>query len=57
VARHPFARGDRVKVNLVDDLLVGLDHAVGHIDAEVFLRPEHGDPKPPLEHDLVLRRP
>ena len=37
--------------------LVGLDDAVGHVDAEVALGPQHRDPQPPLEHDLVLGRP
>ena len=37
--------------------LVGLDHPVGHVDAEVALRREHRDPEPALEHDLVLGRP
>ena len=46
-----------LEVDLVDDRLVGLDHAVGHVDAEVALRLEHGDPQLPLEHDLVLGRP
>ena len=45
------------KVDLVDDLLVGLDHTVGHVDPQVALGFEHGDPQLPLEHDLVLRRP
>ena len=57
VPGHPLARGDRLQVDLVDDVLVGLDHAVGHVDAEVALRLQHGDPQLPLEHDLVLRRP
>ena len=52
-----FAGGDRVQVDLVDDGLVGLDDAVGHVDPEVALRPEHRDPELPLEHDLVLGRP
>ena len=46
-----------VEVDLVDDRLVGLDDPVGHVDAEVALRLEHGDPELPLEHDLVLGRP
>ena len=57
VPGDPLAGGDRVEVDLVDDRLVGLDHAVGHVDAEVALRLEHRDPEPPLEHDLVLGRP
>ena len=50
-------RRDRVEVDVVDDLLVGLDHAVGHLDAEVALGDQHGQPQPALQHDLVLRRP
>ena len=57
VAGDPLAGLDRREVDLVDDRLVGLDHAVGHVDAEVALGPEHGQPQPPLEHDLVLGRP
>ena len=57
VAGDPLAGGDRVEVDLVDHVLVGLDHAVRHLDAEVALRLEHRDPELPLEHDLVLRRP
>ena len=37
VAGDPLAGGDRVEVDLVDDRLVGLDDAVGHVDAEVAL--------------------
>ena len=57
VAGHPLARGDRVEVDLVDDVAVGLDDPVGYVDAEVALRLEDGDPEAALEHDLVLRRP
>ena len=34
-----LAVADRVEVDLVDDGLVGLDDAVGHVDAEVALAP------------------
>ena len=47
----------RVEVDLVDHRLVVLDDAVGHVDAELALGPQHGHPQPPLEHDLVLGRP
>ena len=57
VPGDPLARGDRVEVDLVDDVLVGLDDAVGYVDPEVALGLEHRDPELPLEHDLVLRRP
>ena len=57
VAGDPLARGDRREVDVVDDRLVGLDDAVGDVDAEVALRLEHGDPELALEHDLVLGRP
>ena len=55
VAGDPLAGGDRVEVDLVDDRLVGLDHAVGHVDAEVALRLEHGDPELPLERRSCAR--
>ncbi len=58
VARHPLARGDRGEVDALlttgDDLLVGLDHAVGYVDPELALGTEDGDPEPALEDDLVL---
>ena len=58
VPGDPLAGGDRVEVDaLSDDVLVGLDDAVGHVDAEVALGLEHRDPELPLEHDLVLGRP
>ena len=55
VARHLLAVGDRGEVDPVGDLLVGLDHAVGNVHAEVALRGQHRDPQPALEDDLVLR--
>ena len=57
VAGDPLASRDRVEVDGVDDPLVGLDHAVGHVDAEVALRLEDGDPELSLEDDLVLGGP
>src|SRR5690606_4419312 len=36
---------------------VVVDDAVRHLDTEVPLGLEHRDPEPPLEDDLVLRRP
>ena len=38
VAGDRLAAPDRVEVDVVDDLLVRLDDAVGHVDAEVALR-------------------
>ena len=61
VAGDAFAGGDGGEVDCsdatVDDALVVRDHAVGHGDAEVALGGEHGDPQPPLQHHLGLRRP
>ena len=52
VPGDPLARGDRGEVDLVEDRLVGLDDAVGDVDAEVALGPQHREPQLPLEHDL-----
>jgi hypothetical protein len=57
VQRHPFACRDRLQVNLVDHSFVVGDHPVGHVDAELRLRPEHGEPQLPLQDHLVLGRP
>ena len=57
VPGDPLAGRDGVEVDLLDDGLVGLHDAVRHLDPEVALRLEHGDPELPLEDDLVLRRP
>ena len=57
VAGDPLARGDGVEVHLLDDRLVGLDDAVGDVDAEVALGLQHRDPELALEDDLVLGRP
>ena len=54
VAGDPLPGLDRVEVDLVDDGFVGLDGAVGHVDAELGLRPEDREPQSSLEHDLVL---
>ena len=54
VAGDPLTGGDRLEVDLVDDVAVGLDDPVGYVDPEVALGLEHGDPEPSLEHDLVL---
>ena len=54
VAGDPLAGRDRVEVDLVDDVAVGLDDPVGYVDAEVALRLQHGDPEPAFEDDLVL---
>ena len=39
VPGDPLAGGDAVEVDLVDDRLVVLDDAVGHLDAEVAAAP------------------
>ena len=57
VAGDPLPRVDRREVDLVDHGLVGLDRAVRHLDAELLLRPEHGQPEPALQDDLLFRRP
>ena len=57
VAGDPLARGDGGEVDLLDDALVVRDRLLGDVDAEVALRPQHRDPQPALQHDLVLRRP
>ena len=57
VPGDPLAGGDGVEVDLVDDALVVLDDAVGHVHAEVALGLQDRDPQLPLEHDLVLGAP
>ena len=57
VAGDPLARRDRGEVDLLDDPLVVRDRLLGDVDAQVALRAQHRDPQPPLQHDLVLRRP
>jgi hypothetical protein len=57
VPGDPFPSLDGSEVDVADDLLVGLDGAVGHVDAEVGLRPQHGQPETALEHDPGRRRP
>ena len=57
VAGDPLAGLDRLEVDLVDHLLVGLDGLRRHVDPELALGLEHGDPEPALEHDLGRRRP
>jgi hypothetical protein len=57
VAGDPLAGSDRGQVDPVHDRAVVLQHAVRHVDAQVALRLEDGDPELPLEDDLVLRRP
>ena len=44
-------------VDLILHLFVGLDHAVGHGDAEITLAFEHGDPVIAFEPDFALGRP
>ena len=57
VAGDALPRGDRVEVDLVDHVAVGLHDSVGYVDAEVALRLEHRDPEAAFEDDLVLGRP
>ncbi len=57
VAVHPLPSLDRRQVDIVNHLLVGLDHPVGYGDPKSALRLEHGDPQPPLGHHLAGRRP
>ena len=52
-----LALGDRCQVDPVDDGFVCLDRAVGHVDAEISLGAQHGDPQPALRDHLVPRRP
>ena len=57
VASDLLALRDRVQVDLVDDLLVVLDSALGDLDTEFLLGLEHCDPQLALKDDLVLRSP
>ena len=57
VTGHLFPVGNRGEVDLRYCCGVRLDHTVGHIDAEVFLRLQHGDPQLSFEHDLGFGRP
>ena len=55
VACDLLAGVDRGQVDLVDDGFVRLDHAVGHLDAELALCPEDGQPEVALEDHLAPR--
>ena len=57
VSRDPLALVDGIEVNLVDDLAVGLQRAIGNVDAGVALGFEHSDPQTSFENDLVAGRP
>jgi hypothetical protein len=57
VAGDALAGRDGGQVDLLDDPLVVLHDAVGHVDAELALGPQHRDPQPALQHDLALGRP
>ncbi len=57
VPGDPLAGGDGVQVDPVDHPLVVGDHPVRHVDAQLVLGAQHGQPQPPLEDDLVLGRP
>ena len=54
VACDPFTRGDRGQIDLVDHGFVVGDDAIGHVDAEVGLRSQHGEPEAALLHHLLL---
>ena len=47
----------RGEVHLADDRFVGLDHPVGHVEAEAALGPQDGQPQPALQHHPALGRP
>ena len=55
VAQHPFARGDRGQVDVLEHPLVVVHHAVGYVDAQLRLRAQHRQPQPALGDDLGLR--
>ena len=48
---------DRRQIDAIDHVLVGLDRLPGHVDPELLLGLEDGDPELSLEHDLALGRP
>src|SRR6185312_7563920 len=48
---------DRGEVDVLQDPLVVVDHAVGHRDAQLGLRTQHGEPESAFGDDLGLRRP
>ena len=54
VAQHAFPRGDRRQVDVVQNSLIVGDHAFGHIDAQLGLRPQHRQPQPAFGDDLGL---
>ena len=57
----PLAVGDRAQVDAIDHALIGGDHRIrvipAEVDTEVTLRREDRDPQSPLGGDLLLRRP
>ena len=52
-----LALGDRAEVDLLQHPLVVRDGLLGHLDAEVLLRPQHGEPQAALQHHLLLGGP
>jgi hypothetical protein len=46
--------GDRREIDCVDDPLVRLYRAVGHVDAEIALRTQHSKPQLLFQNNLVL---
>ncbi len=52
-----LALGDRGQVDLVEHPLVVGEGGVGHLDAEVLLGPQHGEPELTLQLHLLLGGP
>jgi len=48
---------DGSQIDVIDHGFIRLDHPVGHVDAQVALRLQDGEPQPSLEDHLVRRRP
>lgn len=55
VQRHPFPLGDPVEVDVVDHLLVVVDHAVGYLDTQIALCAQDREPQSAFEEDLLPR--
>ena len=57
VTSYRLAGANGVKIYLLDDRLVCLDHTIGHVNTEFTLSLQDSHPQLTLEDDLVLRRP
>ncbi|CAM5631852.1 hypothetical protein SHIRM173S_11971 [Streptomyces hirsutus] len=57
VPGHLLALRNGGQVDLVEDPLVVGERRVRHLDTEVLLRPQHGEPELPLQPHLLLGRP